>query len=370
MAVPNSEALDFSQAPFLVLWELTRACTLACAHCRAEAVRHRHPEELSTQEGERLLEEIAGFGTPLPLLVLTGGDPLLRPDVYDLVEAAARRGFRVALTPSGTAAVTREKLRRLKEAGLGRLAVSLDGSTPEVHDGFRRVRGAHGWTLKIIESAHAIGLPFQINSTVTRQNLTDLPAIASLLEPLGIVLWAVFFLVPTGRGRPEAQITAWEAERFLNDLYDLADRLPFGIKTTAAPHYRRVVLERQRGVRRDGRKSAEGSLGPQQAPAPDGIVRARDGVNDGKGVVFIDHLGEVCPSGFLPLSAGNVRQASLVELYRTHPLFRELRDPERLKNRCGICPYRELCGGSRARAYAQSGDYLADDPLCFYYPTP
>lgn len=371
MAVEKSEIPDFGQAPFLVLWELTRACAQACAHCRAEAVRHRHPEELTTQEGEQLLDEIARFGSPLPLLVLTGGDPLRRPDVYDLVEAAARRGFHVTLTPSGTAAATRDKLVRLKEAGLARLAVSLDGSIPEVHDAFRRVRGSYGWTMKIVESAQAIGLPLQIHSTVTRQNLSDLPAIASLIEQFGIALWALFFLVPTGRGRPEAQITPWEAERFLNDLYDLAEGLPFEVKTTAAPHYRRVVLERQRGFRRDGRN---GRAAPPQsmanAPAPDGIFLARDGVNDGKGCVFIDHLGEVCPSGFLPLSAGNVRQASLVELYRNHELFSELRDPELLKHRCGICPYRDLCGGSRARAYAISGDYLAADPLCFYYPTP
>jgi radical SAM protein with 4Fe4S-binding SPASM domain len=295
----------------------------------------------------------------------------MRPDVYELVGAAARRGFRVALTPSGTAAVTREKLVRLKEAGLTRLAVSLDGSGPDVHDAFRRVRGSYGWTLRIIESARAIGLPLQINSTVTRQNLGDLPAISSLVAEFGIVLWAVFFLVPTGRGRPEAQISAWEAERFLNDLYDLTGRVPFEIKTTAAPHYRRVVLERRRGFRRDGRNG--GAASPQStanAPAPDGIFRAQDGVNDGKGCVFIDHLGEVCPSGFLPLSAGNVRHASLVDLYRDHALFRQLRDPELLKHRCGICPYRDLCGGSRARAYAVTGDYLAADPLCFYYPTP
>jgi len=215
-----------------------------------------------------------------------------------------------------------------------------------------------------------VGLPLQINSTVCRQNLGDVPEMANLVERFGIVLWAVFFLVPTGRGRPEAQVTAWEAERLMNDLYDLASRLPFEIKTTAAPHYRRVVLERQRGVRRDGRKNAGSAPSGPKAPAPDGIFRARDGVNDGKGCVFIDHLGEVCPSGFLPVSAGNVRRGSLVDLYRNHELFRQLRDPELLKARCGICPYRDLCGGSRARAYAVTGDHLAEDPLCFYYPTP
>lgn len=371
MAFDICRVPDFSQRPFLVLWELTRACALACDHCRAEAVRDRHPDELTTREGERLLDELGRFGHPLPLLILTGGDPLRRPDVHDLAAAAARRGFRVALTPSGTGAVTREKLQRLKKAGLSGLAVSLDGSIPEVHDAFRRVRGSYGWTMKIIDSAQAVGLPVQVNSTVTRQNLSDLPEVAYLIKRFGIALWAVCFLVPTGRGRPEVQIAAWEAERFLNDLYDLSAEVPFEIKTTAAPHYRRVVLERQRGLRRDGRTASAPFPGPAEwAPAPDGIFRARDGVNDGRGCVFIDHLGEVCPSGLLPLSAGNVRQASPVDLYRNHALFRELRDPELLKQRCGICPYRELCGGSRARAYAITGDYLAEDPLCFYHPTP
>lgn len=368
--VLERDAPDLSRAPAVAVWELTRACALACDHCRAEAVRQRDPRELTTEEGEQLLDEIARFGSPLPRLILTGGDPLRRPDVHELVAAAAGRGFRVGLTPSGTAAVSRAKLLRLKETGLARLAVGLDGSTPHVHDAVRRVRGSYGWTMTIIESAHAIGLPLQINTAVTRQNLSDLPAIATLIAEFGIVLWGVFFLVPTGGGRPDAQISAWECERLLNDLYDLASRAPFEITTTGAPHYRRVVLERQRGVRRDGRMLSASVPLPERTPSLSVGLPGQDGVNDGRGCVFVDHVGEVSPSGFLPLSAGNVRHAPLVDLYRSHTLFCQLRDPELLKSRCGICPYRDLCGGSRARAYAQSGDYLADDPLCFYDPTP
>jgi radical SAM protein len=374
---------DFARSPFIVIWELTRACALACIHCRAEAIAKRHPDELTTEEGFRLIDEVAAFGRPLPLLVFTGGDPLRRPDAFDLVRYAAERGFRVALTPSGTAAVTRDKLAALQAAGLARLAVSLDGSTPEIHDAFRGVRGSFRWTRRILEGARDIGLPLQVNTTVTRHNLHDLPAIAALLEEIGIVLWAVFSLVPTGRGRTEAQISAAEYETLLNDLYDLSRRVEFDIKTTEAPHFRRVILERMRGIRRDGRppgpppaRAGEGASASTAGPRPpspaggrrDGIGRAMRGVNDGNGFAFIDHLGEVYPSGFLPLGCGNVRREGLVTIYRDHPVFRRLRDPDRLTGKCGRCEYRARCGGSRARAYALTGDYLASDPCCAYEP--
>ena len=359
----------YHQRPFIVLWELTRACALACAHCRAEAIPRRDPAELSTDEAERLLEEIAGFGPPLPLVVFTGGDPLRRPDLASLVESATRRGLRVALTPSGTAAVTEKKLRRLKDAGLARLAVSLDGSTAETHDAFRGVRGSYAWTLRIIDRTRALGLPLQINTTITRRNLRDFVAIGDVLERFGIVLWSIFFLIPTGRGRQEDQITAWEFEGLLNRVYERSRMAPFGIKTTEAPQYRRVVVERERGIRRDGEPSMIDPIPLRYAPTlPDWNGRAPDGVNDGNGVVFVSYTGEVWPSGFLPLSAGNVRVRSVIRLYQEHPIFRALRDPERLKGRCGICPYRELCGGSRARAYALRHDYLAEDSLCFFDP--
>jgi len=375
LAGPALDAVDFHRSPFIVIWELTRACTLACVHCRAEAIPRRDPRELTTAEGLGLIAAVERFGRPAPLLVFTGGDPLRRADVYELVAAGAERGLRVALTPSGTAAVRREKIFRLKASGLARLAVSLDGSTAAVHDAFRRVKGSYDWTLRVLEYAREADLPIQINTTVTRYNRTDLPAMAERLSRLGIVLWSVFFLVPTGRGRPEEGISARDYEEVLNDLYDLSRRVPFGIKTTEAPHYRRVVEERQRGIRRDGRQRAESREPRAEQEARrefgfqvDGIGRAAKGVNDGNGFVFVDHLGNITPSGFLPLVAGNVRSDDLVAVYRHHPVFRALRDPDKLRGRCGRCEFRGLCGGSRARAYAMTGDYLGEEPCCLYEP--
>ncbi len=326
-----------------------------------------------------MISAVASFGLPHRLLVFTGGDPLRRPDVYELVSAGTERGLRVALTPSGTAAVRRPQLNRLQAAGLARLAVSLDGSTPEIHDAFRGVRGSWEWTMRILREARELGLPLQVNTTVTRHNRHDLARLAACLESVGIVLWSVFFLVPTGRGRAEDGVSAEEYEAILNDLYDLAGTAPFGIKTTEAPHYRRVAEERRVGIRWDGRAGPreEARRIPQPADVPggpaappgDAIGRAGLAVNDGNGFVFVDHVGEVMPSGFLPLSAGNVRTQSLVEIYRNHDLFRQLRDPDRLHGRCGQCKYRRLCGGSRARAYAMTGDYLAEDPCCLYSPS-
>jgi radical SAM protein len=372
---PDLRMVDFDRSPFIVIWELTRACALACVHCRAEAIPHRDPRELTTAEGLRLIEAVAAFGQPAPLLVFTGGDPLRRPDVYELVAEAAWRGLRVALTPSGTAAVRPEKIRRLKASGLARLAVSLDGPSADIHDAFRRVGGSYEWTLRILEHAREVGLPIQINTTVTRYNRAALRTMAGRLTPLGLVLWSVFFLVPTGRGRPEDGISPQAYEEILNDLYDLSLSAPFGIKTTEAPHYRRIVVERRQGIRRDGRtgtgETVSRSSGDRRRDfgfQTDGIGRAPKGVNDGNGFVFVDHLGDIAPSGFLPLRTGNLRTDSLVEVYRNHPVFQALRDPARLRGKCGRCEFRGLCGGSRARAYAMTGDYLGEEPCCLYEP--
>jgi radical SAM protein len=358
----------YDERPFIVLWELTRACALAYGHCRADAIAFRDPKELHTEEAMALLDEIERFGNPFPLLVLTGGDPLRWPNVELLIESAAGRGFRVALTPSATGAATRPKLRMLRDAGLACLAVSLDGPSAEAHDSFRRVNGSYSGTMLIIDSARAIGLPIQINSSITRQTYPHLAGLADVVTVIAPQMWALFFLAPTGRARRVDQIAAWECESALNDLYDLAGHAPFRIKTTEAPQYRRVVVERNSGIRRDGRAPM---------PPPTGALTVEEKrrelppvVNDGKGLLFIDHIGDVYPSDFLPISVGNVRSASLVRLYREHPLFKTLRDPDALTGRCSICPFRNLCGGSRSRAYSVYGDYLADDPACIYDPSP
>jgi radical SAM protein len=351
----TAQSSPFASAPFIVIWEVTRACALACVHCRAEAIPHRHPDELTTEEGKRLIDQVSAFAPRRPLFVLTGGDPLRRRDVAELVRHGVGRGLSVSMTPSGTAAVTRARLAELGDAGLARLAVSLDGSNAEGHDAFRRVRGSHRYTMRIIADARRLGLPLQINTTVARQTAADLPAIARVVEQAGAVLWALFFLIPVGRACAEDGLTAPEIETVLEWAAARRDRVPFGIKTTEAPHYHRVLAQR--------RLVAGESTGEIR-----GVGRAGRAVTDGNGFLFVDHRGAICPSGFLPLVAGNVRTDDLVRVYREHPLFQALRDPDRLGGRCGRCDYRHDCGGSRARAYAATGDPLAEDPGCAYQP--
>ena len=352
--------LDFSLAPFLVIWEVTRACALACVHCRADAIARRDPRELTTEEGFRLIDQVRAIGPRPPLFVLTGGDPMRRRDLASLVRYATGVGLTVALTPSGTAAATRERLAELKDAGLSRIAVSLDGPTPEEHDAFRRVRGSYAWTMRIIEATLELGLPLQINSTISRLTLRSLDAMARRVSELPVTLWALFFLIQTGRGASCEQITADECENVLHYLYDLSLTSPFGIKTTEAPHYQRVVWQRER------ERMAHGL--PTRAVERRRQLWAPRSVGDGNGFVFIDHLGNICPSGFLPAPRGNVRTANLGEVYRTDAMFMRLRDENALMGKCGRCRFRAMCGGSRARAYASSGAVMGSDPLCVYEP--
>ena len=362
----------FAQSPFIVIWETTRACALRCVHCRAAAIPHRDPHELTTEEAAALMERIAAFGDPAPLVVLTGGDPLRRPDMVELVAHGTRIGLTVSLTPSGTAAVTQEKLRALRDAGLARLAVSLDGATAGAHDGFRRVRGSHGYTLSIIERARDLGLPMQINSTVCRQTVGELPALAEQVAGFGVTLWALFFLIAVGRAQAEQALAAADIEHVLEWAADLRAGVPFGIKTTEAPQYHRVLAQHSSEMAlagcpqeaRDGRRERESGL-PGSAHRR---MRAERAVTDGNGFVFVDHVGNICPSGFLPMPAGNVRRDDLVAVYRDDPLFVALRDPSRLGGRCGRCEWRARCGGSRARAYALTGDPLGEDPGCVHHP--
>ncbi len=358
----------FEQAPFIVIWETTRACALACVHCRAEAAPHRDPGELTTEEGHRLIDRVAAFGTPPPILVLTGGDPFRRPDLEHVVAYGTRHGVSVSVTPSGTAAVTEERLRALRDVGLARLAVSLDGATPETHDAFRGVRGSHRFTMRILERAKKLGIPLQVNTTVCRLTVDELSDLVPQLEATQPTLWALFFLIPVGRGQMSQTLSAEEIEGVLHWAAALAEHASFGVKTTEAPHYLRVVATRRQAARLAS-PAADGAITVIHA-RPDAIGRTRRAVTDGNGFVFIDHVGQICPSGFLPLPVGNVRDQDLVTVYREDPLFRALRDPARLGGRCGRCEYRAHCGGSRARAYAATGDPLAEDPGCIYQPSP
>ncbi len=366
---------DFDVAPFTIAWEVTRACAFACVHCRADAQHQRDPRELSTDEAYRLIDRIKDFGNPI--LIFTGGDPMMRPDLFDLIRRAADAGLRCSLTPTATALPTPERLNKAKEAGIRRIALSLDAPRPEVHDAFRQVPGSWERTMKILRNAHAIGLSAQINTTVTRHNVELLPEMVKFVEEVGAVQWSVFFLVPTGRGQLADMISAEEHERVFNWLYDLSQRGTFDIKSTAAPMYRRVAIERKRaerpshvGVVSDGGRVGDGGLAFQGAgfQYADGLNRPVKGVNDGRGFLFISHLGEIMPSGFLPIAVANVRNADVIDTYRNHPIFKALRDPDQLKGKCHDCEYRVICGGQRGRAYAITGDYLATDPVCVYEP--
>lgn len=354
--------IDFNLSPFTAVWEVTRACALRCIHCRAVAQKSRHPKELTLDEGKRLLEQIKAFGNPI--FVVTGGDPMMRPDLNELIQYAAQDlGLRTSLTPSATPMVTRKRLQKVQEAGVKRVAISLDGATPEVHDQFRGFEGSFERSMEILEDLRAIELPFQINTTVAVRNVDTLPEIAKLVAESKAVQWSVFFLVPTGRANLSDLISPERHEEVMLWLAELSETAPFDIKGTAAPFYRRVAIERRR----------------QQTDQPvtfagagfryeDGLDRPVQGVNDGKGFVFISHIGEVYPSGFLPISAGNIREESLVDIYRESQLFKDLRDPKKLEGKCGVCEFAEVCGGSRARAYGVTGNMFAEDPSCAYQP--
>ena len=348
---------NFDDAPFLVIWELTQACDLACVHCRACAIANRNPSELTTEEGFHLLEEVRSFGDPL--MVFTGGDPLKRPDVFPLLEKSVSLGLRTTVTPSATPLLTETAIDEFHRRGVARMAVSLDGPDAASHDGFRRVEGSFARTMFALDHARKIGLQTQVNTTVTRHNVGRLGEIARLVSDSGARLWSVFFLVATGRASAAQDLSAQEYEEVFRFLYDLSRAVPFDIKTTEAQHYRRYVAQRRK---------AEGGTRTSSGAQP-GIIQRQAGINDGKGLVFISHTGEIYPSGFLPLSAGNVRRDSLTDIYRYSPLFRTLRDADNLHGKCGQCEFRHLCGGSRSRSYALTGDFLAEDPGCVYQPT-
>lgn len=349
---------DFAVDPFIVIWEVTRACQLHCVHCRAEAQRHRDPRELTTEEGVALIEQIAALKKPL--LVFTGGDPLEREDLFDFIRFAKKQELEVAMTPSATPRVTTDALLRAQEAGLSRCAFSLDGSTAAIHDRFRGTKGSYDLTIQALNTLRELHMPIQLNTTVSRYNVDDLENIANLAEAYGTGLWSVFFLVPTGRANIQDMVDENTAERIMEWLYGQAQTRAFDVKTTAAPQYRRVVMQ-HRHAKGDGAKQSGFRFEPDS-------LRSAQGVNDGNGFVFISHIGDVYPSGFLPLAVGNIRNQSLAAIYRDADVFRELRDPDRLKGKCGVCEFRTVCGGSRARAYALTGDYLASDPSCAYVP--
>lgn len=364
--------------PFIVFWEVTRACGLACAHCRADAIPDRDPRELSTDEGRQLIDDLATYDAPRPILVLTGGDPFERDDLAELVRHATQRGLHVSLSPSVTPRLTAARLAELRSAGASAVSLSLDGARPETHDALRGIEGTHRATLLAAAMVRDAGFRLQINTTVHAGNVDELPDLLAWLVDQDVSLWSVFVLVPTGRGTTMRPLDADRTEDLLHWLHGIGDLLP--VKTTEAPHFRRVAVQRaaaaRGGVRLDD-AFPPGELRRSLTERTAALIGDRPSqrrrrppldVNAGRGVAFVDHTGRVHPSGFLPLDVGDVRELPLSTTYRDSPVLRRLRDVESYTGRCAYCEYRDVCGGSRSRAYAASGDPYGDDPACAHVP--
>jgi radical SAM protein len=355
LANPRTEMMkivDTDSRPLVFIWELTQACDLSCEHCRADAQQQRHPDELSTAEGRQLLDDIREFGEG-QLVVLSGGDPCKRDDLVELVDYGTDLGLMMTLTPSGTSQLTADIIADLKDAGLRRVALSIDGATARSHDEFRGEEGSFEETMRAAQAVRDAGLPLQVNTTVCDWTVEQLPGLRNLVADLDAVLWSVFFLVPVGRGRVLDPISPDHSEEVMEWLSTVSEEASFGLKTTEAPHYRRVQLQ--------GEAADESN---RSAPSSG----RRGGVIAGDGFAFVSHTGEMYPSGFLPESAGNVHEHDPVNLYRNSELFEQLRNRDALEGKCGVCPFRNVCGGSRSRAYAYTGNPLASDPLCPYVP--
>lgn len=361
---------DFQQKPILVFWETTRACDLACRHCRASALRTAPPDELSHQEGLNLLDQVTAFGKPFPILVLTGGDVLKRSRIWELIAAARQRGIVVAVSPSVTDNLNESVLQRFLEAGVSAVSFSLDGADAEGHDALRGVPGTWARTLELAGHAAGLGLRVQINTTVMKWNLHQLPDIFQQVKQRGVDIWEVFFLIHEGRGH---QLEAASAQECEGVCQFLAEAAGYGltVRTVEAPFFRRVVQQHKSG------QMQENELGlrltadlHQRLGLPDRRPQSRSAqTRDGNGLLFVNYRGDVTPSGFLPVVAGNLKDTDLTALYQQHATFVALREAESFLGKCGVCDYRSLCGGSRARAFTASGNFLGEDPACAHQPT-
>jgi AdoMet-dependent heme synthase len=352
-----SIARDFSRNPMLVYWEVTQACGLACKHCRAEAVSSSHPLELTTAEGCALLTQLLSFGHPLPHVILTGGDPVSRKDIYSLMDFAREIGLEVSITPSATPQLNNSAISRLKLHGIQSLGLSIDGSCAGRHDAIRGIAGTFDRTVEAARHAGRIGIPIQINTLVSRETADDLPAIYELLQDsFPVMRWSLFFLISVGRGKALNEVSPEEGEKIMDWVLDLVPTAPFVVKTTEAPSYRRIAIEKMRS----------GEIAPLEIKP--GSVYKGFQIRDGHGIIFVSHLGDIYPSGFLPLRCGNVREHSLVEVYRNSKTFRGLHSPDQFHGKCGKCEFNHICGGSRARAFAYTGDEMGSDPFCPYLP--
>ncbi|QGF25229.1 TIGR04053 family radical SAM/SPASM domain-containing protein [Raineyella fluvialis] len=366
---------DAGERPHVLVWEVTRACQLACRHCRADAFTRPDPRQLTTAEGKALLDDFASYGTPRPIVILSGGDAFERPDLEELIAYGTSIGLPIALSPSVTPLLTDERLASVRSAGVKAFSLSLDGATAATHDSFRGIEGTFDATLEAAKLVVKHGFRFQVNTTICRNNLDELPGILQTVMGMGAHLWYLLFLVPMGRGSDLEGLSPEEMEDVMHWLHDISDRI--AIKTTEGQTYRRVAIQRDDALEAGLPLPATGPLharlmertiellgdgGHRRPPRP------AIGVNSGSGFAFIDHVGDVYPSGFLPFDCGNVRDRPFHEIYAEAPMMQALRKPSQYSGKCGVCEFNWICGGSRARAYAMLGDPLASDPSCAYVP--
>lgn len=366
---------DAGERPHVLVWEVTRACQLACKHCRADAFTKADPRQLTTEQGKALLDEFADYGTPRPIVILSGGDAFERPDLEELISYGTSIGLPMALSPSVTPLLTDERLASVREAGIKAFSLSLDGATAQTHDSFRGIEGTFDDTLAAAKLVTKHGFRFQVNTTICKNNLAELPQILQTVLGMGAHMWYLLFLVPMGRGSNLEALNPEEMEDVLHWLHDISDRI--AIKVTEAPNYRRVAIQRD-----DARQAGEpmpptGELHAWLTAETDRLLgpggdrrppRPAIGVNSGRGFAFVDHIGGVYPSGFLPICCGSVKEQSFQEIYAEAPLMKQLREPAEYSGKCSECEFNWICGGSRARAWAMTGDPLASDPTCVYQP--
>ncbi len=371
----RSGSWPYEKKPVLVFWETTKACQLKCKHCRAEAILQALPGELTTEEGKKLIDSLTEFGRPYPILILTGGDPLMRNDIFELIDYAVGKRIRVGLAPAVTPLLTDEAIEKIVEHGVRAVSISLDSPFPEVHDTVRGIQGTWERTIRAIKEFLKRDVAVQVNTVVMRETVEGLPEMVKLLKDLGVEIWEVFYLVPTGRSNFESDLKTEEWEDVTHFLYEASKHLL--VRTTEGPMFRRVAIMRkaleEKGIDPDevlkpGELYSRLKKRLTELLGDGGEARAQTmGTRDGKGIVFISYNGNVYPSGFLPFSVGNVREKNLLEIYQKSELMKKLRSAD-FNGRCGVCEFREVCGGSRARAYAYHIDPLAEDPACSYEP--
>ncbi|KAF0117931.1 MAG: radical SAM domain-containing protein [bacterium] len=339
----------------MIAWEVTRSCNLSCIHCRASAERGPYPGEFSTEECLRLIDDIVGFSNPV--IILTGGEPMMRKDIFEIAEYGTQKGLRMVMAPNGTL-IDEENARKMVRSGIKRISISLDGATGKSHDNFRQVEGAFQGALRGIEYAKKTGLEFQINTTVTSTNIKELPNVLDLAIELGAAAHHIFLIVPTGRAKElkDNEIPSEEYEETLHWFYNQREKTSLHLKATCAPHYYRILRQR---AKEEGKKITFDTYGL------DAVTR---GCLGGVSFCFISHTGQVQPCGYFELNCGEIRKSTLKEIWTNSEIFHSLRDFDKYNGKCGICEYRQVCGGCRARAYEFTGDYLGEEPYCTYQP--